>query len=240
MKILSIGNSFSQDAQRYLHRLVKHDGENIKAVNLFIGGCSLRTHYINMLDDVRSYLFEFNGEPTGIKISIREALVSDEWDYVTLQQASFKSMEFDSYIPYIQELADYVRKYCPKAKIMIHETWAYEDGTERLIKSCGFETAEKMYQAVHDAYAKAKDAINAHGVIPSGSAMIEGARRGLSVHRDGFHASYGVGRYLLALTWYKTLFGKDITDNSFDEFDTPVTDQERKIAIDAVNSVISG
>ena len=51
MKVLSIGNSFSQDAQRYLHRLAKEDGTFIKCVNLYIGGCSLQTHYINMLEN---------------------------------------------------------------------------------------------------------------------------------------------------------------------------------------------
>lgn len=49
MKILSIGNSFSQDAQRYLHRLAKHEGVQLKTVNLYIGGCSLQRHYENIL-----------------------------------------------------------------------------------------------------------------------------------------------------------------------------------------------
>ena len=62
MKLLSIGNSFSQDAQRYLHRLAKNDGTDLKTVNLYIGGCSLRTHYLNMLDDNAAYDFQFNGE----------------------------------------------------------------------------------------------------------------------------------------------------------------------------------
>ena len=51
MKVLSIGNSFSQDAQKYLHRLAKQDGVELKTVNLYIGGCSLQRHYLNMLDD---------------------------------------------------------------------------------------------------------------------------------------------------------------------------------------------
>ncbi len=34
MKILSIGNSFSQDAQRYLHALAKVEGVDLKTVNL--------------------------------------------------------------------------------------------------------------------------------------------------------------------------------------------------------------
>ena len=40
MKILSIGNSFSQDAQRYLYRLAKKAGDTFKTVNLDIGGCT--------------------------------------------------------------------------------------------------------------------------------------------------------------------------------------------------------
>ena len=91
MKILSIGNSFSQDAQRYLHNLAKADGESIKCVNLYIGSCSLRTHYINMLENNKAYSFEFNGETTGLKVSITDALASDDWDYITLQQVSLLS-----------------------------------------------------------------------------------------------------------------------------------------------------
>ena len=68
MKILSIGNSFSQDAQRYLHNLAKFNGDNIKCVNLYIGGCPLRTHYINVLEDNKAYDFEFNGEKTEMTV----------------------------------------------------------------------------------------------------------------------------------------------------------------------------
>ena len=125
MKILSIGNSFSQDAQRYLHRLAKQDGVNLKAVNLYIPGCSLQRHYLNMLDDNVAYDFEFNGEGTGLKVSIRQALVSDDWNVITLQQASPFSGRYETYSPYIEALAAYVRKYCPHSKILLHQTWAY-------------------------------------------------------------------------------------------------------------------
>ena len=39
MKVLAIGNSFSNDAMRYLHGIAKADGVDMKTVNLFIGGC---------------------------------------------------------------------------------------------------------------------------------------------------------------------------------------------------------
>lgn len=239
MKILSIGNSFSQDAQRYLHRLAKADGVNMKTVNLYIGGCPLNKHYINMLDDNADYSFEFNGESTGIKVSIRQALVSDNWDVITLQQVSSSSAKFESYTPYIEALAEYIRKYCPKAKIMIHETWAYERDSEKLISVAGFETPKAMTDAVCKAYKKAAKAISADGIIPSGEAMQNAVDLGIGkVHRDKYHASYGVGRYILALTWYKALTGKDISENSFSGFDEAVTEEERKIAIAAVNAAI--
>ena len=238
MKILSIGNSFSQDAQRYLHRLAFKEGVQLKCVNLYIGGCPLRTHYLNILDDNAAYDFQFNGQSTGIKVSIRQALASDNWDYITLQQASQESAKPDTYTPYIEEVADYVRMYCPKAKLLIHQTWAYETGSIRLANQ-EFATDAEMFAAVEDAYKKAFALISADGIIPAGKAMLTAAQTGMEkVHRDTYHASLGAGRYLLALCWFKYLTGRDITENAFDEFDEPVTQEERKIVIAAVNNVL--
>lgn len=238
MNILSIGNSFSQDAQRYLHRLAKHDGEELKTVNLFISGCPLQKHYLQMLDDNAAYDFEFNGEKTGIKVSIRQALVSDEWDFITLQQASPLSGKYQSYSPYIEALADYVRKYCPHAKLLIHQTWAYEDDSEKL-KGVGYATSREMLLDICDSYEKAAGSIKADAIIPCGEAMMRALELGLEkVHRDTYHASLGAGRYLLALCWYKVLTGKDVSGNTFSDFDVPVTEREREIVIKAVNEAL--
>ena len=239
MKILSIGNSFSQDAQRYLHRLAKIDGVDMKTVNLYIGGCPLRTHYLNMLDDTVAYDFQFNGESTGLKVSIKQVLTSDNWDYVTFQQASGFSARFPTYTPYLEALSAYVKKYCPHAKQLIHQTWAYETGSEKLANQLAFATDEEMFAAVEAAYNQAAETISADGIIPAGKAMLTAAKTGIEkIHRDTFHASLGAGRYLLALIWFKYLTGRDISQNDFHEFDVPVTDEERKIVIQAVNSVL--
>ena len=239
MKVLSIGNSFSQDAQRYLHKLSKFEGVDIKTVNLYIGGCSLRTHYLNILENNRDYKFEFNGEDTGIKVSINEALASDDWDYVTIQQASHFSGIFDSYSPYIEYISSHVKKYVPKAKIIIHQTWPYEDGCDRMKNLTKFTSTKEMFLAICDAYSKANKLIKADGFIPCGEALMKAHELGIEkVHRDTFHASLGAGRYLLALCWFKVLTGKDITNNRFNDFDVPVTDEEREIVIKAVNSII--
>ncbi len=45
MKVLAIGNSFSQDATRYLRKIAQASGEDMKVVNLYIGGCPLSRHF---------------------------------------------------------------------------------------------------------------------------------------------------------------------------------------------------
>ena len=238
MKILSIGNSFSQDAHTYLYKLAKAEGVTFKCVNLYIGGCALRTHYLNMLSGARAYELQFNGQMTGIKISIADALTSDDWDVITLQQVSHKSFNYPSYTPYLESLAEYVRKYCPHAKIYIHETWAYEAGSARLANA-GYDTPEDMQRDVRAAYADAASAILADGIIPSGDAMLTAIHGGITkIHRDTFHASLGAGRYLLALTWYKALTGNEIWNNRFDDLDEPVDEFEREIIIKAVTDTL--
>ena len=126
MDILSIGNSFSQDAQRYLHSIAKSDGVELNTFNLFIGGCSLSRHYRNMLSENREYTLEMNGQSTDFNVSLKEALLNRSWDVVTLQQVSNESPYFETYQPYLNKLTEYVRACVPKAKIVIHQTWAYE------------------------------------------------------------------------------------------------------------------
>ena len=101
----------------------------------------------------------------------------------------------------------------------------------------GYLYAKDMLEDIKRSYAAAADAIGADGIIPCGQAMFNATQMGIcKIHRDSLHASFGVGRYILALTWYKALTGKDITKDSFSEFDRPVSEQEREIAIRAVNS----
>lgn len=239
MKILSIGNSLSQDAQCYLHALAKHEGVNLRAVNLYIGGCPLRKHYLNMLDDNAYYDYEFNGEKTGLKVSIRQALVSDDWDYVTLQQGSLVSDKIETYTPYLQALAEYVKKYCPNTKILIHQTWAYKKNSPHLLQKMGYPTPEEMFAKVEECYNRAAELIGADGMIPSGAAMLRAYQLGgEDLYFDDCHASRGAGRYLLALCWFKYLTDKDITGNTFAAFDVPVTDTDREIVIQAVNEVL--
>ena len=238
MNILAIGNSFSQDATRYLHQIAAADGVTLHVANLYIGGCSLERHYRNLLSAERAYELQYNGQLTGFKVSLQEALLNRSWDVVTLQQSSPCSTDKDTYFPYITELYAYVKKCLPKAKILIHQTWAYEDGSDRLYNVAHFDTAAEMFAAVEDAYAFAAQAIGADGFIPSGKLFRSLLDNGIEkIHRDTYHASLGLGRYALGLLWYRTLTGNSVAGNDFHHFDVPIPEEHIQIAKKCVDSL---
>ena len=239
MKILAIGNSFSIDATRYLHQIAEADGVQMKVVGVAIGGCSLRKHYINALENNRAYGLYFNGDATGFLVSIKEALISDEWDVITIQQVSTKSTDYNTFQPYLQFMGEYIRKYSPEAKLYLQQTWAYEDGSQRLCEQMKYRNAEEMLADVRKSYRLAAEAIHADGIIPSGEVMYEMVKRGIpKVHRDTFHASLGLGRYALGLTWYAMLTGRDIMNNQFMQLDEETSEEERTLAKQCVRKVV--
>ena len=238
MKILSIGNSFSQDAQRYIHKLAALNGDYVKTVNLYIGGCSLRQHYFNMLENAKKYEFQFNGEGTGLPVTVKDALMSDSWDYVTLQQASHYSTKWETYEPYLPKIAEYVKLYAPQAKILIHQTWQYDE--KLLLERKMGNTVADMREAIKEAYLKAAKLINADGIITSGELIAALIKNGIpEPHRDGYHLSRGAGRLAVGLLWYSYLTEKNPAELLIPETDVPVTEEEIKIIRKSVAEVMS-
>ena len=229
-KILVIGNSFGEDATRYLYGIARAAKDEVKVAMLFIGGCSLYRHYRNMLSEERAYVYQFNGISTGLHVSLKEALLSDEWDYVVTQQCSPESGSAHTYYPYLPALAEYVRKLAPKAKIYLQMTWSFDEGCTRFEKT-EFENREQMIPAVRAAYKQAAEAIHADGIIPSLEAMCKlyDLLGGL-IYRDGFHCSRGVTRYMLSCLWYEVFFGKRVDENSFRDFDVEVSEERVALA----------
>lgn len=236
MKVLAISNSFGQDANRYLHQIARTEGMDIDVATLYIGGCPLDLHFRNMMSGREDYTLIYNGSVTGFKVSLEQALLSNNWDIITLQQASVKSPKPATYTPYAQELYDYIKTIQPKAKILIHQTWAYEDGYER-IEKLGYASAKEMFADIENAYQLCADEIGADGIIPSGKLLMTLLSKGIeTVHRDKCHASLGLGRYALALLWFHMLTGKPVADNTYCDFDEPIPEEHIRIAKETVDS----
>ena len=231
MKILCVGNSFSQDAARYVWNITRAAGIDVKIVNVYIGGCSLEKHYRNMLSEKPAYEFEINGMVhSRIYVSLKDALLSDTWDVITLQQQSLAGADADSFEPYARELMAYFKKYAPKARIFMNSTWGYKPGSERLLKT-GFESHAAMQKAIEGVYEQYAEQLHADGIIPSGRAiLLANERKAPKIYRDEYHMSYGFGRYLLGLVFAAKLCAVDPTENTFCDFDEPLSEEEILLA----------
>ncbi len=226
---MAIGNSFSEDATRYLRGIASADGEEWGVVNLYIGGCPLQTHYENALGNKKAYEVQIDGQSTGEFSSVKEALESRKWDIVALQQASTQSGDYGKYQPYLDFLIDYVHKYAHGAKIYLHQTWAYPEGSG-LLQTYGYTTPFEMFEKVEKAYAQALDETQTDGLIPTGALirdlLVDGVK---TLYRDGLHLSLGIGRCAAALLWYAVLSGKDIQKNPFSAFDEKIDELELQL-----------
>lgn len=212
IKILAIGNSYSQDATSMIELLDK----NIMVRNLYIGGCSLEMHYDNIKNDLKNYRYEeLGGKEREENISIKEALEEETWDYVTIQQVSSKSGMRETFEPYIDELIRYVKKFS-NAEIILHETWAYNNDTTHP----GFinydNSEKKMYESIVATYEYYSKKYNLR-IIPTGY-MIEELRKtdifnksngGLDLCRDEWqHLSLNYGRLAASSLWVYFFTGK--------------------------------
>ena len=179
-KVLMIGNSFSICLLHHLPQVAADRGVELDLASLYIGGCSLKRHWDNVLKDsdgsFRPYTFGRNrfGKFTQGKANVCEALRMEKWDIVTIQQASHESWKPESYHPYGDKLIAKIRELAPQAKIVMQETWSYTPWDTRLAK-WGIDQDE-MYAKLHAAYgtfAKEKGL----SVIPFGTAVQKWRKR---------------------------------------------------------------
>lgn len=241
MKLLSIGNSFSQNAHRFLHELAAQNGLDIETSNLFIGGCSLETHYDNYINDNAFYDLEPNGGAAVRKISIKEALKLDAWDAVTFQQASRFSGMIETFEPYLSSLACVVKNTCPDAKLYFHQTWAYEIDRQSSEYLNYNNDQRQMFDSIVKASTEAAKLIGA-GLIPVGSVIqylrentpeFDYKNGALSLCRDGSHLTDDYGNFAAAATWLRALTGITVKAAGFHDFDVKLL----QVILDAVNKM---
>ena len=223
IKILAIGNSFSEDAiEQNLYEIINAEGIPVVIGNIYIAGCSLERHLKNAKLDAADYSYRkiTNGsKKTTDKVKISEALVDENWDFVTLQQASHLSGIYSTYARDLPPLLEYVKEKNKngKTKYALHQTWAYSNDS----KHDGFRNygndQRTMYRKIIDSNNKAACLLGLEIVIPSGSAIQNGRGSfvGDNFNRDGYHLDLHLGRYTASCTWAEKLLGLNIMTNPF-------------------------
>ncbi|MFK8110666.1 MAG: DUF4886 domain-containing protein [Rubripirellula sp.] len=173
VRVLTVGNSFAENALAYLPQITEASGNQLIFGKANLGGCSLERHWRHV-EKFEANPEDPEGRPYGkAKQSLAERLKADQWDYVTIQQASFLSHDRKTIEPYGLNLSRYIRKHAPHAKLLIHQTWAYRVDDPRFVPTNEGKqphTQELMYRSVRAEYHALADKLAAD-LIPSGDAM---------------------------------------------------------------------
>lgn len=226
-RVLSLGNSFSQDAHTYLPKMAMDKGYRMEFVNLYIGGCDLKKHWELANHNLNDYLLEENAVSTGRYVSFPEMLELHPWEIITFQQASHFSGKPQSYLPYIDYLGELARQARPYAQLYFHQTWAYETDSDHWgFKHYNYDQ-EEMHRRICDAAEMTSNLLDAP-IIPVGDIIqqirinvpeFDYRKSGLSLCRDGFHLSLDYGRFAASATWFRTLTGELPRIDTYDNMD---------------------
>jgi len=216
VKILTIGNSFADSLRRYFPQVVESTGDCQLVIGyLNIGGCTLERHWGNIAKEIADPT-----TPAHFKETYLNKIQSDDWDFISIQQASHKSWLYESYQPFGDQLVEFL-KANSKAEVVIQQTWAYHPAEKRLI-GWGISQRE-MYEKLTAAYNTLAEKHSLR-VIPSGDAVqlardtepggYDPADQAKIFTADGFHLN-ARGQYLQACVWFGMLFDEPVSKVKF-------------------------
>ncbi len=266
LRILAVGNSFSDDGTEYLPALLEAAGiHNVIVARLYIGGCSLERHCREYSEGTADYIYYKSTRNVWTTVSknatILDGLKDEPWDIITVQEVSNYSGTYETYRKWAPQLISIIRKEAtnPKASIVWHMTWAYASNSDHGAFKLYNHDQKTMYEAIVDCVGKASKDFNVPVVIPSGIAVqlaratrlnnedrVPPTSKVYQLTRDGFHLSRQHGRYIAACTWFETLvrpvLGKSVKGNPYVLEDTEYTITRKdarlcqKCAVRAVSS----
>ncbi len=230
IRVLAIGNSFSEDALQYVYDLAGASDRDVILGNLFYGNCSLAQHWLFIKQ--KSAVYDYQKNENGAfshnyNSTLQKGLTDEKWDVITIQQYSAYSGMIDTYFPYLDSIVAYVKQNATNAgmKLALHQTWAYPAySTLKDFENYGNNQLVMYGQIV----TVVKEVAARQGIIliiPSGTA-IQNARSyfGDTLNRDGSHLTNSLGRYIASCTWFESLTGVSSVGNSFRPLGVSYTD----------------
>ena len=248
LKVLAIGNSFSNDTTFYLEDIARVEGfENVLVGNLYISGCTLQTHALNAESNLPAYKYwmNYDGEWKTIEsCTLEYALKDQDWDIITMQQGSTWSGKPNSYEPHLTKLIEYVNitKTNPNARLAWNMTWAYQSDFEKDMFAQYGRNQDVMYHAI---ITTVQSTVQTHEefsyIMPCGTA-IQNARTsyvGDTLTRDGYHMS-DLGRVITSYTWLATFLNEPLKEINLTKVNDTLTltDQDKAMILEAVNNAI--
>lgn len=154
IRLLTVGNSFSQNATRHLGALAKAGGDTLILRGADVGGATMELHWNKARTFEQDPANKAGRYANGR--SLKEELLAEKWDFVTIQQASIKSHDVATYRPFASLLRDYIKQHAPDAEVLLHETWEYRIDDPRFSAKTPKPgeplTQDEMYRGLSGAY----------------------------------------------------------------------------------------
>ncbi len=225
LKVLDIGNSYTDDATAMLPLIVKYSGADVSDMCLYSatrGSGSFKTWYDKYYDnDTISYTIAkvLGGIDANITTGteegytgrlFREVLEKEKWDLIIIHQLSRYAPYYDEWGTtgkggYLNEFLDLIKELQPQATIgflLVHSYWDEYSGNKE-------KSSYERWKKIADSVKRLCEDYSINFVIPYGTA-IENLRSSslnneYDLTRDGTHCSFGLGRYAAACCYYESL-----------------------------------
>jgi hypothetical protein len=172
VRLLTVGNSFSQNATKYLDQIVESDGNKLIHHRCVIGGSGPDQHLAKVAAHAKDPKDKAGLYGTGK--SLEEELVAEKWDIITIQQASIRSHDAETYRPGMKNLYEFIKKHAPTSEVVLHETWAYRVDDPRFTKPSDKagepKTQKEMYEGLSKSYRTIAKELGVR-IIPVGDAF---------------------------------------------------------------------
>ena len=228
LKILDIGNSYTNNATSYLDLLIKSNGMDISNMCLYkaIRGAGSFRHWYNIYYGTKSKDTTYSvwkvlgglkanvstgSSPDDDNTLFRSLLTNEQWDLIIIHQYSGYAPYYNKWIDngdggYLNKLLALIKELQPQAKIgflLVHSYWDdYTGNNER----SSYERWELIANSVKTLCENYPIDI----VIPYGTAVENIRSSSLNneydMTPDGTHLSEGLGLYTAACCYYETLF----------------------------------
>lgn len=225
LRILDIGNSYTQDSTHYIPEIVSAAGIDVSDMCLYTairGSSSFKTWY-DCYYDKDSLTYGIGKVVGGLSADIsgtadvgngekfRNTLTNNEWDLIIIHQVStyapyYDRWEEDSNAGYLSKFIRLLRKHQPQATIgflLVHSYWSgYSGNTEK--------SSLERWKLIAESAMKLRANYGIDFIIPYGTAIqnlrASSLNNDYDLTTDGTHCANGIADYTAACAYYQSLF----------------------------------
>lgn len=220
LKVLDIGNSFTNDATDLLPLIVEASGSDVSNICLYKAirsSGSFKSWYDVYCDKDTAYTYRiekvFGGLSANVSIGrgakgdgslFRKLLTDENWDIIIIQPY-YGLGNGTSREGYLNKFISVIKEHQPNAVIgfyIVHSLWDHH-------KSNKEGSSYERWKLVCSSTKSLQEEYGINFIIPYGTA-IENLRSSslnneYDLTRDGLHLAYGLGRYTAACCYYESL-----------------------------------